>query len=306
MNATATVLIIDDDVTSIAILAQLLRAEFDVVFATSGAQAIELIPQTYPDLILLDVMMPDMDGYALCAQLKGDLATAGIPIIFITGLLESEAESRGLELGAADFVVKPFNPSVVRARVRNNVELKRARDRLLALAATDGLTGLFNRRAFDVALERECKRLARMHAPIALLMIDVDFFKQYNDRYGHVAGDDALRQIAEELASAIHRPADFVARYGGEEFVCLLPETDMAGGIAIAARMQTGVLNRAIPHEGSSIAPFVTLSYGVVSEICGQGSSEKALLRAADACLYEAKSGGRNRIAARQRVAGEQ
>jgi diguanylate cyclase (GGDEF)-like protein len=137
------------------------------------------------------------------------------------------------------------------------------------------------------------------------VMIDVDFFKPYNDRYGHVAGDDALRQIAEELVTAMHRPADFVARYGGEEFVCLLPETGLEGGIAIAERIQTGIHHRAIPHEGSSVAPVITLSYGVVSEICVQGSSEEALLRAADAYLYEAKSGGRNRIVARERVGGE-
>jgi diguanylate cyclase (GGDEF)-like protein len=298
----ATILIVDDDVTSISILAQLLESDFDVIFAKSGAQAIELIPQVRPDLILLDVIMPDMDGYSLCTQLKSDLATSFIPIIFITGLQESEAESHGLELGAADYIIKPFNPNVVRARVRNNVELKLARDRLLALAATDGMTGLFNRRAFDVALERECKRLARMHAPLTLIMIDVDFFKAYNDCYGHVAGDDCLRQIAHELVTAMQRPADFVGRYGGEEFVCILPETALNGGIEVVERIQTGIRALAIPHSGSLVAASVTVSFGVVTGICVQDTDGEMLLRAADACLYEAKVGGRNRAVARDGI----
>ena len=302
MSTTATILIVDDDVTSISILAQLLESDFDVVFAKSGGQAIELIPHVSPDLILLDVIMPDMDGYSLCTQLKSDPATQGIPIIFITGLQESEAESHGLELGAADYIIKPFNPNVVRARVRNNVELKLARDRLLALAATDGMTGLFNRRAFDVALERECKRLARMHAPLTMIMIDVDFFKAFNDCYGHVAGDDCLRQIANELIDAMQRPADFVARYGGEEFVCILPETALSGGIEVVERIQGGIRRLAIPHSASLVAPSVTVSFGVVTGVCKHDVDGEALLRAADACLYEAKVGGRNRAVARDGI----
>jgi diguanylate cyclase (GGDEF)-like protein len=302
LSPTATILIVDDDVTSISMLAQLLESEFDVVFAKSGAQAVELIPEVRPDLILLDVVMPDMDGYSLCTQLKSDIGTASIPIIFITGLQESEAESHGLELGAADYIIKPFNPNVVRARVRNNVELKQARDRLLALAATDGMTGLFNRRAFDVALEREYKRLARMHAPLSLIMLDVDFFKAYNDCYGHVAGDDCLRKIASELSAAMHRPADFVARYGGEEFVCILPETGLSGGIEVVERIQAGIGRLAIPHSGSLVAPTVTVSFGVATGVCVQDLDGELLLRAADACLYEAKTAGRNRAVARDGI----
>jgi diguanylate cyclase (GGDEF)-like protein len=298
MKAPASVLIVDDDVTNIAIIAQLLEPEFEVSFATSGAQALEIIPKVMPDLILLDVIMRDMDGYELCTRLKSDLATSGIPIIFITGLQEPEAESHGLELGAADYVTKPFNANVVRARVRNHVELKMARDRLLALAATDGLTGLFNRRALDVGLEREYKRLARLRAPLSLIMVDADFFKPFNDRYGHVAGDDCLRQIAGVLDDAMSRPADLSARYGGEEFVCVLPETERAGGIVIAERIQAAICALAIPHSASPVSTIVTASFGVASEICVQDGTGEKLMQAADAAMYRAKAAGRNRIVA--------
>jgi diguanylate cyclase (GGDEF)-like protein len=282
----------------------LLEPEFEVVLATSAARALELIPQVRPDVILLDVIMPDMDGYELCVRLKADLATTGIPIIFITGLQGCESESHGLELGAADYVTKPFSPNVVRARVRNHVELKQARDRLLALAATDGMTGLFNRRAFDVALDREYKRLARIHAPVSLMLLDVDHFKAFNDRYGHVAGDDCLRDIADVILGAMNRPADLAARYGGEEFVCILPETDSEGAIGVAERIQSGIRELAIPHLASSTASTVTASIGLVTEVCRQQSSGERLIAVADECLYRAKADGRNRIVARVETAG--
>jgi diguanylate cyclase (GGDEF)-like protein len=245
-----------------------------------------------------------MDGYELCVRLKADLATTGIPIIFITGLQGCESESHGLELGAADYVTKPFSPNVVRARVRNHVELKQARDRLLALAATDGMTGLFNRRAFDVALDREYKRLARIHAPVSLMLLDVDHFKAFNDRYGHVAGDDCLRDIADVILGAMNRPADLAARYGGEEFVCILPETDSEGAIGVAERIQSGIRELAIPHLASSTASTVTASIGLVTEVCRQQSSGERLIAVADECLYRAKADGRNRIVARVETAG--
>jgi diguanylate cyclase (GGDEF)-like protein len=296
VNASATIVIVDDDVTNIEIVAQLLEPEFEVAFATSGTQALELIARVLPDLVLLDVMMPDMDGYTLCTRLKADPVTAAIPIIFITGLQESDSERRGLQLGAADYVTKPFTPSILRARVRVHVELKQTRDRLMSLAASDGLTGLANRRAFDVVLEGECKRLARTHAPIALIMLDIDHFKSFNDRYGHVAGDDCLRRVAEVLTAAMCRPADLAARYGGEEFICVLPDTKIDGAVAIAERIQAGIVSLAIPIAGSKTDATVSASFGVVSEICVQETDHNAILVSVDSCLYEAKLDGRNRI----------
>lgn len=296
MNAPATIVVVDDDVTNIAIVAQLLEPEFEVAFATSGTQALELIGRVMPDLVLLDVMMPDMDGYTLCTRLKEDPVTAAIPIIFITGLQESDSERQGLQLGAADYVTKPFSPSVLRARVRNHVELKQTRDRLMSLATSDGLTGLANRRAFDAALEGECKRLARTHAPIALVMLDIDHFKSFNDRYGHVAGDDCLRRVADVLAAVIRRPADLAARYGGEEFICILPDTQINGAVTIAERIQAGIATLSIPIADSKTAAIVSASFGVVSEICNLEMDHIAILRSADSCLYKAKNAGRNRI----------
>jgi len=296
VEVPATVLVVDDDVTNIAIIAHLLESECDVVFATSGEQALDLIARVQPDLVLLDVMMPGMDGYAVCKKLKADPVTAAIPVIFVTGLQESESESHGLELGAADYVTKPFNANVVRARVRNHVELKRARDRLAALAATDGLTGLANRRAFDAALDRECKRLARTHALMGLVMLDIDHFKAFNDAYGHIAGDDCLRRVADALTSAMHRPADLAARYGGEEFVCILPDTTIEGAVAVAERIQSAIRDLAIPQSRPKADGTVRASYGVVSTVCVQETDGEAILQSADACLYQAKQDGRNRI----------
>jgi diguanylate cyclase (GGDEF)-like protein len=247
-------------------------------------------------VILLDVMMPKMDGYEVCTRLKTDPATADIPVIFITGMDETEAESRGLELGAVDYVTKPFKPVVVRARVHNHVELKRARDRLLALAATDGLTGLANRRRFDEALQSEWKRLQRTGSELGLIMLDIDHFKPFNDTYGHLAGDDCLRNVAGVLAGEMLRGPDVAARYGGEEFACILPETTLAGAVAVAERIRAGIEALGIPHSGSKVVPVVTASLGVISVLCTGVTRPEDLLLAADACLYRAKSEGRNRV----------
>ncbi|GAC1574943.1 MAG: diguanylate cyclase [Candidatus Elarobacter sp.] len=294
MPAHPTVLCVDDDATNIAILANLLEPEFDVIFATNGMQALEIAVSALPDLILLDVVMPNMDGYAVFSRLKADPATTDIPVIFISSLQESDSESRGLELGAADYVAKPFNAAIVRARVRNHVELKRTRDQLKRLALLDGLTGLPNRRAFDSSLESECKRAARLKTRIALILLDIDKFKSFNDRYGHVAGDECLRDFGGALVSAMHRPADIAARYGGEEFACILPDTDAAGAVWVAQRVQGRIKSLAIPHGSSAT---VSASFGVVSVTCGPTTLGESIVRTADTYLYQAKMAGRNRIA---------
>jgi diguanylate cyclase (GGDEF)-like protein len=296
------ILIVDDDVANIEVISEVLGAGCEVFFATGGVQAMEIAKATAPDLVLLDVMMPGMDGYELCGRLRKDPTTAHIPVIFITGLGDLDAEVRALELGAVDYVTKPISPPVVRLRVRNQIELKRARQQLEKLADSDGLTGLANRRHFDVILDREVRRLARSGAPLSLIMMDVDYFKKYNDCYGHVAGDDCLRQVAEAVEANTHRAADIVARYGGEEFAVLLPETGHRGAVQLAERIREAILRARIPHDGSPVSDRVTSSFGVASVLCAPLYSPQDLVALADEHLYRAKSNGRNRVAAIDRT----
>jgi diguanylate cyclase (GGDEF)-like protein len=192
----------------------------------------------------------------------------------------------------------PFKRDTVRARVRNHVELKRTHDALRALANTDGLTGLTNRRRFDEVLLSECKRLARTESQLGLIMLDIDYFKAFNDTYGHTAGDECLRKIASALSAAMQRGADLAARYGGEEFACILPEITLPGTIAVAERIQAGIETLAITHATSQIARTVTSSVGAFNITCTPATVPEDVLIAADACLYQAKLEGRNRIVA--------
>jgi diguanylate cyclase (GGDEF)-like protein len=249
-----------------------------------------------PDLILLDVLMPGMDGYETCARLKADRLLRDIPVIFVTALDEVSEETRGLEVGAVDYLTKPISAPIVKARVRTHLELKRYQDVLRRLACLDGLTGIGNRRRFDELLEQEWRRAARTGQPLALILADVDDFKAYNDHYGHLAGDECLRLVASTLAAAIKRSMDLLARYGGEEFACLLPETDLTGAVVVARRLVTAVAELRIPHAYSGAAACVTISAGVASIIPSQDGSASALVQAADTCLYRAKKEGRNRV----------
>ncbi len=294
----ATLLIVDDDAANIDMIYATLGDEYEIVFARNGQQCLELARTALPDVILLDVMMPGMDGYTVCTHLKADASTANIPVVFITGLGDVAAETRGLEAGAVDYVTKPISPAVVRLRVRNQIELKRAREQLQKLAITDGLTGLANRRHFDVRLDIEIRRLARSQAPLSLLMLDVDHFKLFNDAYGHVAGDQCLRQVASTLDDAVSRAPDLAARYGGEEFAAILPETDHEGAVALAERLRDRVAASGIPHRASLVAQHVTVSVGIVTVRCNALQMPSDLIALADAQLYRAKHEGRDRVAA--------
>lgn len=295
-------LVVDDQPINIQALYRSFAADHQVFMATSGQQALQVAAQQRPDLILLDLELPDMDGLAVCQALKGQEVTRDIPVIFVTAHGNDEVETRGLEAGAVDFIHKPINPAVVRARVRTQLTLKQQSDLLRRLAFIDGLTGLHNRRAFDERLARELRHAARTVQPLALALIDVDFFKPYNDHYGHQAGDDALRAVAQALQQAMLRPVDLAARYGGEEFVCLLPETAAAGAQAVAERLRAAVQALALPHAHSQAAPVLTVSIGVAAwptQLDRPAPAPEALIQAADAALYDAKHGGRNRVCSR-------
>jgi diguanylate cyclase (GGDEF)-like protein len=290
------ILVVDDAMENIQILHQALRGEHDVLFALSGEKALELAHQQLPDLILLDAMMPGMDGYAVCAALKASAETHDIPVIFVTALSQPEDETRALEAGAVDFISKPFNVAVVRARVRTQLTIKRQADALRELTLTDALTGVANRRSFNNTLENEWRRCARSGAALALIMIDVDHFKRYNDLYGHQAGDHCLQQLCAAMARCASRPQDLLARFGGEEFILLLPEEELAGASVVAQRLLDEVRATALPHAASPTSPLVTVSMGLAATLPRAGLDTGELIRTADALLYRAKHTGRNRF----------
>lgn len=299
-----TILVVDDEPTNIQALGTLLKDEYRIQVANSGEKALSLLQagqRPSPDLILLDIQMPGIDGYEVCRRLKEDPATSGIAIIFVTARDAASDEEHGLNLGAVDYIAKPFSPAIVRARVRTHMRLKRKTDLLEQYARLDGLTGIPNRRHFDELFDKEARRALRDGQPLSVLMIDIDHFKPFNDNYGHGAGDLCLQRVARALTGALLRPADQAFRYGGEEFVALLPGTDATGAADVAEQLRAAVEALAIPHEHASTAALVTLSLGVATLDPGQetASDAQGLLKRADEALYEAKKAGRNRVASR-------
>jgi len=292
------VLIVDDQPINVQALYRIFAPDHRVLMATSGAKALSLCKDDPPDLVLLDVVMPGMDGHEVCARLKADAATRNIPVIFVTAHTDAEQETKGLGVGAVDFIAKPFNPAVVRARVKTHLTLKAQSDLLRQMVFIDGLTGVANRRCFDERLATEWRRAARHSRPLALLMLDVDHFKRFNDRYGHQAGDDCLRRVASAIRSALLRPGDLVARYGGEEFACVLPETDLDGALTVANGIEQRVRALQIEHADSDVCNVVSLSVGVAACTPEPEGDPMRLLALADAQLYRAKHTGRGRSCA--------
>jgi diguanylate cyclase (GGDEF)-like protein len=295
------ILIVDDDPGMIRSLGHILADYPGRSFATSGADALQQALADPPDLILLDAQMPGMDGFELCRVLKRDPRFEQVPLIFITKDDGEQTEARVFDLGAVDFIAKPVSATVLRARVATQLRLRRMTAELQRLACTDTLTGLANRRVFDERLAGECRRARRSDLPLVLAMVDVDHFKAYNDCYGHPAGDACLREVAAALRECTQRPDDLAARYGGEEFALLLPDTDAQGAAAVAAKLQRGLVQRALPHAGSAVAAHVTVSIGVATLAPGPaGRSEPddatLLLAHADRALYAAKAAGRARV----------
>ncbi len=289
------ILIVDDSPINIKVLNAMLKREFEITVALDGEQALQRIAGGLrPDMVLLDIRMPGMDGYAVCKKLRVDPETRDIPIIFITSLIDEEEEEKGLNLGAVDYITKPFRPAIVMARIKNHLKLKRYQDLLKRRSNLDGLTGISNRRRFDEVLSREWLRGVRSRSPLALVMLDIDFFKAFNDHYGHLAGDECLRNVAQTLDTSLGRSVDFVGRYGGEEFVCVLPDTDLDGALRMAEKLRVVISELAIPHDFSSAAPHVTVSLGMVVAVPSLALFQDQLIEVADEMLYEAKEDGRN------------
>jgi len=292
-----TVLAIDDVPANLKLLGEILQQEYRFLVATSGAAGLEIATSKQPDLILLDVMMPEMDGYEVCNRLKANPLTQSIPVIFITALKEETDETRGLEIGAIDYVTKPFSPSIVRIRVRNHLELKRYHDLLESQAVTDGLTGIANRRQFDKWLDREWRLAIRRQSPISLILGDIDCFKLFNDHYGHPEGDECLKAVAKALAAGLRRPSELLARYGGEEFACILPDTDLAGATHFAGNLLEQVRGLKMRHDKSFVTDIVTMSLGAATMSPALGDGQEILIQRADEQLYAAKKAGRNQVA---------
>lgn len=294
--AKPKLLLVDDQRVNIMVLHELFREDCEVFMAMSGEQALQLCRTVSPDVVLLDVCMDGLDGHEVCRRLKSDPQTMSIPIIFVTGRGAEEDEVRGLELGAVDFIVKPINPVIVRARVNTHLTLKRQNDILRSLALLDGLTGVANRRKFDDELARSWRQSLRDQAELSVIMIDVDYFKRYNDHYGHLQGDRCLQAVAGALEEAINRPYDLLARYGGEEFACVLPNTLLKDAVMVAERMRANVQALQLEHLGSDIGQFVTVSLGVAAATANNSIAAQALVEEADRRLYQAKQAGRARV----------
>ncbi|MFH7320673.1 diguanylate cyclase [Desulfurivibrio sp. D14AmB] len=326
MPDTPKILIVDDTPANLLVMESLLEGVgAQLLTATSGQQALSLMLEHEFSLVLLDVQMPDMDGFETATLLRGRKQTRHLPIIFVTAIGKDDGQiARGYEAGAVDYLFKPVNPHILRSKVEIFLELDRQR-RLLArksaeldhkvkellalkkqleaanrqlneLSLTDALTGLANRRCFQEALQTEWRRAMRCGQPLTLVMADIDFFKQFNDIYGHVAGDECLVKVAAVARSPLMRPADLAARYGGEEFVLLLPNTDLEGGVCQAEEIRLAVEKLAIVHEGSTIGPHLTMSFGVASVVPRRELDPMDLVCVADKALYTAKERGRNQV----------
>jgi diguanylate cyclase (GGDEF)-like protein len=289
------VLIVDDENSNIMALSHILSPDYAVYAAKNGQKAIEAAKKYLPDVILLDIIMPEMDGYAVISTLKGSEKTRNIPVVFITGLRNADDEEKGLSLGAADYISKPFSSAIVKLRIMNQIKMLNLIHSIELVSMIDQLTAIPNRRGFDNRLDMEWIRAIRESTSLSFLIMDVDKFKLYNDTYGHQQGDVVLQTVAKTVEHSLNRPGDFVARWGGEEFVVLLPNTDMDGAMNIAERIRLNVSNAVIPCADGT-ATSVTVSIGVKTLAPGQKSTRESLIADADKALYTAKETGRNRV----------
>ena len=293
-----TILVVDDMTTTLLLLHDLLKDTYEVKIAKSGTKALEILESPNDiDLILLDVEMPDINGYDVCKRIKNNETIKNIPIIFITGRTSQEDEEYGLNLGAIDYITKPFNKAIVKLRIKNYLDLKIKNDMLEKLSMYDGLTNIRNRRFFDETFEKTFSEIKRDKKSLAVLMIDIDFFKPYNDNYGHGQGDETLRKVAKALEKTIKRASDFVARYGGEEFVILLKDINKDGVEAVANNLLNAIRELKITHEFSKIENYVTVSIGVSYYNSSSDITKLELLLKADETLYNVKNSGRNNFA---------
>lgn len=313
------VLLVDDQAMVAEAIRRMLADEKDIEFhyCQDSGQAVSKANEINPTIILQDLIMPEVDGYTLLKFYRGNPATSSTPVIILSSRDDPKDKSHAFEIGASDYLVKLPDKIEMIARIRAYsktyvlqlqrdyaaLEMKRLQEQLTEsneilqrLSTMDGLTGIANRRNFDATLQTEWKMCLRQKTPLAAIMIDIDFFKKFNDGYGHQGGDDCLKEVANALAETISRPGDFVARYGGEEFVVILPRTDAKGASVIAEQLRKNVAKKRIKHEFSTVADHVSISLGVASVQPDKSSSPESLITKADEALYKAKESGRNKF----------
>lgn len=302
------ILIIDDSKIEHTIIRSFLKGlDYEIFDATTGEEGIQLFSQCHPDLVLLDVMMDDIDGYDVARQIRSQFKN-WVPIIFLSGKTEPDDISIGIQAGGDDYLTKPISKQILLAKMkameriaamRNQLvkvtkRLKKANLELERLATKDGLTGIANRRQLDHSIKHELARSRRYAQHLSLIMVDIDHFKAYNDYYGHTQGDECLKRVANALNSSVSRPGELVARYGGEEFCLLLPNTDKKNACIIADKLLHAIRKLESPNAGINKHALVTISLGVVNTIADGHLTPEALIQAADKKLYEAKNNGRD------------
>jgi two-component system chemotaxis family response regulator WspR len=315
------VMLVDDQPFVAEIIRRQLISEHDINFhyCINPAEAISTAEKIGPTVVLLDLVMPDIDGLMLCRLFRNQPTVRDLPIVMLSSTEDAAVKAQAFAAGANDYLVKPPEKLELIARLRyhsssyinklqrdeayralraSQIRLEELNMELLQLANLDGLTGLANRRYFNERYHEEWARAVRGKKPIALLMLDVDRFKTFNDHYGHLGGDDCLKQIAAAIKKMMARPGDIVARYGGEEFIVALPDTSLNSAAYLAEKIRIEVEKQAIPHEVSDISPYVTVSLGVAEMIPSPGTDPNTLIKQADECLYQAKRLGRNQVQA--------
>lgn len=328
------ILIVDDQLDNLRVLSTILTEEgYQVRKALNGQMALIACQTLAPDLILLDINMPDISGYEVCQRLKANPQTCNIPVIFISVLDDVTDKVKGIKMGGADYITKPFQFEEVVVRVQNQLTIQRLQmqlqetnqklleqnsllrleiekrrnteitlqevnEKLQAMALSDSLTEVANRRYLDDYLQREWQRSAREQTPLVFMLCDIDYFKLYNDTYGHVAGDTCLKHVAKAIKSVVRRPADLVARYGGEEFAVILPNTNFSGAMRVTENIQLQVQELKIAHAASFVSEYLTLSIGIAVCLPSHQYSPDTLIAASDKALYQAKQQGRNNYCA--------
>ncbi|XQR87439.1 diguanylate cyclase [Borrelia sp. MN22-0132] len=287
-------LLVDDTPTNLDLLIDILQHKYEIRVALNGFDALKQVEIASPDLILLDVLLPDVSGYEVCKRLKNDPETKDIPVIFISSSDSTDAQLEGFSVGGVDYILKPFNGRVIDARIKTHLELKRLRDYFKNLARIDGLTQIPNRRFFTDKFAKYWMQALEHKKNVIVGMLDIDYFKKYNDNYGHTNGDECLRLIAKSLNKIAIKYKIDIARYGGEEFILFSVNKSLNEMIKIVSVLIEDIRNLEIVHEYSNISNFVTVSIGLAEQI-PHDSNFTNIIKLADDKLYEAKLSGRNK-----------